>query len=224
MEKERRFVPIDGIEVRKADDGTPKGIAGMGAVFGARTTIAGRFEEEIADTFFDGVLSDPGVMGLFNHNPDYVLGRTGAGTMTLRKERGGIHYEVPELPKSRADVLESVARRDVTGNSFSFSMPEDGSGEEWIRAEDRTDGGKLPLRILRRAAGLFDFGPVTYPAYKVTTVSARSEAKASELTSAEAAQLDEETTICLRCQEKDARIKALEEGVGRRDEMLDRLT
>ena len=76
------------------------------------------------------------------------------------------------MPQARNDVLEAIQRGDVTGNSFSFTMPEDGSGEDWEQPE-----GELPKRTITKVKKVHDLGPVTSPAYADTTVSARCAEK-----------------------------------------------
>lgn len=180
MEKEVRWIPMDGIEVRADENGEARGITGSAAVFGQTTVIRGMFEERIEPGAFDEAMKDD-VRGLFNHDPNFVLGRTGAGTMALRSDKKALHYDIEELPKSRADVLEAIERGDVTGNSFSFSITRD-EDEEWV---DRSDEAKLPLRIIKRVGRLHDVGPVTFPAYEQTEVSARCAERAAELTKRE---------------------------------------
>lgn len=170
MERETRFIPIDALEVRAGENGEARGIGGVAAVYNRSTVIGRWFEEQIAPGAFDEAIKTSDVRGLFNHDPNYPLGRTSAGTMTLRSDQSGLHYEIAELPRSRADVLEAIERKDVTGNSFSFSVEKD-SDEEWI---DRSAEGKLPLRVIRRVAKLYDVGPVTFPAYDQTKVAARA--------------------------------------------------
>lgn len=191
MEREVRFIPLDGIELRKDEKGEVRGIKGSAAVFNQSTIIGGRFEERIAEGAFDDVLLDD-VRGLFNHDPNYVLGRNGK-TMTLRADEQGLHYDIPDLPASRADVLEAIKRGDVTGNSFSFAIGKD-EDEQW---EDRSKDGKLPLRTIKRFSRLFDVGPVTFPAYEETKVSARSLEKAEAMGA---------PAPCPACAEKDEAI------------------
>lgn len=176
MEKEVRFIPVEGLEIRKDESGEPRGIRGSAAVYDSTTVINGMFEERIAPGAFDEAMEGD-VRGLFNHDPNFPLGRTSSGTMELRSNGDGLQYDIPELPKTRADVLEAIQRGDVTGNSFSFRLDSD-ADEEW---EDRSDEGKLPLRTIKRIGKLFDVGPVTFPAYADTTVSARSAERAAEL-------------------------------------------
>lgn len=133
--------------------------------------IAGVFDQ-VADTddglemfdpaAFDRLLSDPDndTVSLFNHNPDYLLGRQSAGTLTVRAGAEGLHFHVPELPDTQwgHDVGVLVKRGDLSGGSVGF-MP--GQSElrsvEGLRARAHTD-----------VARLRDLGPVTFPAYDGT--------------------------------------------------------
>ena len=181
MERERRFVPVDAGEVRakKGEDGRV-GITGTAIVFDQITVLSNQFQEVIRAEAVDGLM-DNDVRGLFNHDANYVLGRNGR-TMSLTKTDTAVEYDIPALPKARADVAEAIERGDVTGNSFSFTLPSDGSGERWTRADQRKDGGVLPLREIVRIAQLYDVGPVTFPAYEGTQVSTRAASIAEEQT------------------------------------------
>lgn len=159
---ERRVYPTCGTELR-AEDERP-GIAGTAALIGSVTDL-GFVTEEIAPGAFDEAIETSDIRGLFNHDANYVLGRVQSGTMTVMADEGGLRYEIPELPDSRADVLEAVARGDVTGNSFSFVIEE----QRFIEAE-----GAKPHRVIEKVGELFDLGPVTFPAYPDTDVALRS--------------------------------------------------
>jgi phage head maturation protease len=63
----------------------------------------------------------------------------------------------------------------VTGSSFQFSSRT--RDEEWDYSE--TKKGMLPLRKIKRAR-LYETGPVAFPAYEDTTVSARAVSKVEE--------------------------------------------
>lgn len=166
MEIERRFVPLgaSGIEVRDSGDGK-MGIRGTASVAGIVSRDIGPFTEEIEPGAYDEALKKSDIRGLYNHDKNYVLGRAGR-TMTVTADGRGLHYDIPQLPASRSDVLEAIQRGDVDGNSFSFRVAPGGD-----RMEMRN--GK-PHRIITRFAEFFDVGPVTFPAYDHTVISKRS--------------------------------------------------
>lgn len=171
-EIERRFIPKGAGEVRaaKRDDGRV-GIVGTAAVVESLSDEIFGFREKIAAGAFASALKTSDVRGLFNHDPNFVLGRVKSGTMTLRADDKGLHYEIAELPESRADVAEAIQRGDVDGNSFAFTVEKD----EWEYKKDGT-----AIRTITEFGELFDVGPVTYPAYPSTTVSARAKEMAEK--------------------------------------------
>lgn len=155
------------VELRAGDDDELVGITGLAIPTGVRADI-GYFTEEISRSAVDDAIKqDWRVLGLFNHDPSFVLGSTESGTMSLRATRKGMEYDIPELPAARSDVLESVKRGDVTGNSFSFTVAK----EEWDESEELDK----PHRTIKKFGRLFDVGPVAMPAYEGhTVVSARA--------------------------------------------------
>ena len=175
MDRERRGFQT---ELRAHEDGDKRTISGYAAVFDSRADI-GPFTEEIARGAFSDVLDDE-VVALFNHQPDHVLGRTSAGTLRLKQDDHGLHMEVDLNPDDPdAMTLHSrVQRGDINGMSFSFSVDE---ADEELGTKD----GKRH-RIIRRVARLYDTGPVTFPAYSQTEVSARCEEWAKEEVAEEA--------------------------------------
>lgn len=165
--KEGRMVALKA-EVR-AEEGR-KTIVGYGAVFNVETVIAGYFREKIMPGAFAGLLRSD-VRSLYNHDPNYVLGRVASGTMTLTEDATGLLYSVTP-PASRGDVVESLERGDVTGSSFGFTVKRD----EWTRP---STAGELPLRTIWEVEDLLDVGPVTFPAYVETSAEARNAAAAA---------------------------------------------
>lgn len=170
-EIERRFIPRSAGEVRAQtrEDGRV-GIIGTAAVTNSLSEEIFGFREQIAPGAFDKALAKSDVRGLFNHDPNMILGRERAGTMRLWVDVNGLHYEIESLPEARADVAEAIQRGDVDGNSFSFTVAED----SWeYRADD------IVIRTITEIDELFDVGPVTYPAYRATKVSQRAQDRAA---------------------------------------------
>lgn len=152
-----------GLEVRAAGEDS-RGIEGYTAVFESDSQDLGGFIERIEPGAFAESLERSDPVALFNHNSDLILGRLGAGTLELSEDDRGLFYSVPELPASRADVLEAVQRGDVAGNSFAFIVDTD----RW----EKRDGDHV--RIIEKFARLIDVGPVVHPAYLDTVVAARA--------------------------------------------------
>ena len=144
------------VERRSEGDGPPV-IVGYAALFDVLSEEMRGFRERIAPGAFAASL-DAGddVLGLFNHDPNFVLGRRSAGTLKVAEDDKGLRYEI-QVPDTRAgeDVVNSIERGDIQGSSFGFVTIED----DWD--ETRT------VRELRQIA-LWDVSPVTYPAYAAT--------------------------------------------------------
>ena len=103
-------------EVRaEIEEGQPARIIGHGAVFNKRSEmIMGLFKEEIAPGAFDDVLGDD-VLALFNHDANFVLGRTRSSTLALSIDAEGLRYEItpPDTQTVRDLVLAPLSRGDL---------------------------------------------------------------------------------------------------------------
>lgn len=139
-------------------------ISGYFSVFNSIYEIWPGATESIADTAFDGALSDD-IRCLINHNATYVLGRNKAGTLTLRTDSRGLWGEVKINTKDQdaLNLYERVKRGDVDQCSFGFDILE----EEF---EDRGDSVHWTIKKVK----LYEVSVVTFPAYTDTSVTARS--------------------------------------------------
>jgi HK97 family phage prohead protease len=159
------------VELRENRDGAPT-IRGYAAKFYRASDLGTEYElwkgarERIMPGAFDKALKGDDVRGLFNHDPNMLLGRSKAGTLKLEVDEVGLRYEIQPADTSvYKDVVEYLRRGDVDGSSFQFSVPQ--GGEEW-----RMEGGS-EIRELREVK-LFDVGPVVFPAYSAATSGVRS--------------------------------------------------
>jgi hypothetical protein len=160
---EWRALTLESLEVR-AEEGKPSRIAGIAAPFGKLSDILfGSFREKIDPSAFDETLGDD-IRCLFNHDPNYVLGRTTNGNLKLEVDKAGLRFEnePPDTQWAR-DLTVSIKRGDINQMSFAFECLED----EW----DKT--GKTPIRTLKRVK-LQDISIVTFPAYPQTKAGIRS--------------------------------------------------
>ena len=142
-------------------------LAGHAAVFGQYADLGSNLED-LAPTAFDRVLGDPAtdVRALFNHDPNLLLGRQGAGTLKVGTDSEGLQFEV-QLPNTQLgnDLRELVARGDISGASFAFLPGED----EWTRS---ADGRQIQTHT--SVSRLLDVSPVTYPAYEGASTMLRA--------------------------------------------------
>lgn len=170
---------MDNIETRvcpdcelriAGDDDVPR-ITGYAAVFDKWSPDYGGFREIVRPGAFKDTLasSKSDVRGLFNHDPNLVLGRQKADTMTLEEDAKGLRFDIPAGDTTAAlDVVKMIRRKDVTGASFSFTVRKKGDLWEY----DDTGGGMVERELL--AVDLYDVGPVTFPFYPTTKVAARA--------------------------------------------------
>ena len=165
IKKEVRFIPQ---EMRvKADEGERKKIVGYAAKFNSLSEEMWGFREQIAPGAFTEALKKSDVRALFNHDPNYVLGRQSAGTVSLTEDDVGLFYEIdPPDTQWAGDVVSSIERGDIAESSFAFSM--DGGVEEW------DDSATPAIRTIKSVGNLYDVSPVTYPAYPEATTGVRS--------------------------------------------------
>lgn len=158
---ERRMIDAP-VEFR--EDGEAKYFEGMAVPFGQVTDL-GYFTEEISRDAFSEVINDD-VRGLFNHDPDVVLGRSKSGTMTLSISDKGVFYRIKYNPNDpdHVRVMEKVKRGDVSQSSYAFTVKD----ETWGKRDGK------PHREINKIQRWYDVAPVTYPANPNTTVGKRS--------------------------------------------------
>lgn len=163
MPKEIRAINAE-FRVKESED-EPTKIVGYAARFNEMSEEMWGMREQIAPGAFTDALKFSDVRALWNHDPNYVLGRTKNGTLTLSEDEEGLFYEVtpPDTQWAR-DLVESIKRGDVDQSSFAFTV----EVQEW------DDGADPVIRTIRKVKELFDVSPVTYPAYPTATSGVRS--------------------------------------------------
>jgi HK97 family phage prohead protease len=177
IDQDRReiIVRLDEFEWRDSGDPANKNettIRGHAAIFNSLSEDLGGFREIIEPGFFRAALrKNPDVRLLFNHDENYVMGRTASGTLELREDNRGLHVfgTVDKTISWVSDLRKSMQRGDIDQMSFAFTLTDE--GDDWAVTEDG-----VVIRTLRAdgAKELFDTSVVTYPAYKATEVSMRS--------------------------------------------------
>jgi HK97 family phage prohead protease len=170
---ERRMTPTGDVKVETRADGG-KMLSGYAAVFhrdgdaGTEYRLGPDVVERIAPTAFNRAIQEKhDARALFNHDPNMLLGRAGAGTLRLSVDARGLKYEI-DLPETNVgkDVAASIARGDLSGSSFAFRINGKG-GQRFEKGKDYDVRNILDV-------DLYDVGPVTYPAYEGTTTGVRS--------------------------------------------------
>lgn len=155
------------------NDGEPTKIIGYAARFNELSEEMWGMREKIAPGAFAEAIGKSDVRALWNHDPNYVLGRTKNKTLTLREDEQGLFYEVtpPDAQWAR-DLIESIKRGDVDQSSFAFTVEK--GGDEWDEVSTPA------IRTINKIKELFDVSPVTYPAYPTATSGVRSIQEVAE--------------------------------------------
>ncbi|QDV67185.1 Caudovirus prohead protease [Rosistilla carotiformis] len=157
-------------------DDSPSMIRGYGAVYyreGDESTEYWLWDdivERIRPGAFDrSIAEQQDVRGLFNHDPNQVLGRTASGTMRLRSDAVGLAYEIDDDPNSpmHVNIGRMIDRGDVSGSSFWFRP----SRVSWTETDD------YAVRWIEDV-DLYDVGPVTFPAYDGASSGRSADAEA----------------------------------------------
>jgi HK97 family phage prohead protease len=163
MDKEIRAIPAE-FRIQQTEN-EPLKIIGYAARFNELSEEMWGMREKIAPGAFTEAIGKSDVRALWNHDPNYVLGRTKNGTLQIREDEQGLFYEVtpPDAQWAR-DLVESIKRGDVDQSSFAFTV----DVEQW------DESGNPVVRTIVKVRELFDVSPVTYPAYPTATSGVRS--------------------------------------------------
>lgn len=164
MSNERQYRAFPFMELR-VEDGDKPMIKGHAAVFDKLSVNLGGFREKISPGAFARTIEKGDVRALWNHNPDYLLGRTKSKTLSLAEDDRGLTIEIdPPNTQYARDFMETIKRGDVDQMSFAFATVKD----SWEHKE-----GEESIRTLVEVE-LFDVSPVTFAAYPQTDVKIRS--------------------------------------------------
>ncbi len=144
-----------------------KYIEGYFIRFNEETELWGGVFEEVAPEAVDDSLKNNDIRCLFNHDTSIVLGRTGNGTLELKKDSKGIFGRVKINPndKQALDIYARIERGDINACSFGFNI----INEE---IQNRDDG---TVKFILKKIDLHEVSPVTFPAYPTTSIQARKQ-------------------------------------------------
>lgn len=166
MERKMRQLRAIATDFKVREDGETPHIEGYFAVFDSVYDIwPGEMSESIAHGAFDGAENDD-VRALTNHDTTLVLGRTLAGTLTLRQDTHGLWGDITINPND-TDAMNTwhrVQRGDVSQCSIGFDIIDE-------EAEHRADGS---THWTIRKVKLWEVTVCTFPAYEETNVQARA--------------------------------------------------
>ena len=164
MSCERRYFALDKLRIERREDGPPR-IIGHAAVFNILSEEMWGFREKVAPGAFKKTIQEADVRALFNHDPNFVLGRNKANTLELREDETGLAVDIDPPENGWAkDLLVSMERKDITQMSFAFQVIR----QSWVEDVDE----ETLTRTLEEVR-LFDVSVVTYPAYPQTDAVVR---------------------------------------------------
>ena len=162
--KEIRMLPIQELRVDDSLDGK---IVGHASVFDSWSETLGGifpFKEIVRKGTFTETIRVDDIRALFNHDPNYVLGRNIAGTLELEEDEIGLKVVITPPDTSWAnDLIKNIRRGDISQMSIGFIVIDDSWGTQ--------DG--IDIREIKKVQ-LFDVSIVTYPAYTQTDVGVRA--------------------------------------------------
>lgn len=161
---EYRAFPLAEI---RADGAEKPHIIGHAAVFDQRTELWPGMFERVSPGAFKKTIQEADIRALFNHDPNFVLGRNRAGTLTLAEDGRGlaIDNEPPDTQTVRDLVLEPMRRGDINQMSFAFRV---------VRQRWEEDIEKDEITRVLDEVRLYDVSIVTFAAYPQADASLRS--------------------------------------------------
>jgi HK97 family phage prohead protease len=140
-------------------------IEGYFALYESETELWKDSFEIITKGAFDNTLNND-IRALWNHNTQYVLGRSKNGSLELKADEKGL-FGIIKLPNTQyaEDLHELVKRGDIDQCSFGFNILDED-------LEELASGG---YRWRINEIDLHEISVVTFPAYENTTVQARTK-------------------------------------------------
>lgn len=146
------------------------------AVFNSPTELFKGCIEQIAPGAFSSSLAND-VRALIDHETRLVLGRTSAGTLSLKEDEVGLYGEIKINPHDTdaMNLYSRVQRGDVSQCSFGFDIV----NEDYVVSPD----GQTCTWTIRDLI-LYEVSIVTFPAYVATSAFARDADGATSLQNA----------------------------------------
>ncbi len=160
---QRTAVARDAKFQTRAEDGNLY-IEGYFAVFGSEYRMWENAIETIDEDAFSDTIGDD-IRALVNHDTTLVLGRTTAGTLTLRIDQIGLwgSIMINQADQDAMNLYERVRRGDVSQCSFGFDIID--------QSTEVMENGTTVWKL--RKVKLYEVSVVTFPAYEDTAVVAR---------------------------------------------------
>lgn len=162
---EKLILKATNIRALQDDDKDTTTIQGDAIVYGQPSQPMDNFTEIVDSGALDNV-DFSNTFLLLDHDYSKVIAKNGVN-MTLTNDNAGLHFTA-DLDTSISyvsDVYNLINQGIINSMSFGFTLPDDGSGEQW--SED--DNGNV-VRLITQIDQLFEISVVTIPAYSDTDV------------------------------------------------------
>lgn len=165
--REERVVHVADLEVRVGEGLGGPTITGHPLLYNVWSEDLGGFRERVRPGATTKTLQESDIRALFNHDPNYVIGRNRAGTAEFSEDKKGVFMRAsPPATTWAADLIVSMERKDIDQMSFGFRTIRD----EWT--EPKKAGGLWDRDLLEIA--MSDASVVTFPAYTQTDAQVRT--------------------------------------------------
>jgi len=163
MNEERRYREI---EVRAVGEDDKKIIEGYAVVYDSPTELWG-ITEIIRKGAATEALKKSDEFVLWNHEASQPMARRKNGTLEVKEDDKGVYIKADVSGTEWGRKGYEAIKSGVTDKmSFAFTVKE----EEWKKEEGSDD---FNVREITKFEELFDYSPVTYPAYQDTDLTAR---------------------------------------------------
>ncbi|MFZ8961533.1 MAG: HK97 family phage prohead protease [Flavobacteriaceae bacterium] len=156
-------------EIRAEENDGESTIVGYAAVFNRWSENLGGFIEQISPDAFNNTDFSQ-ARALFNHDPNFILGSVKSGSLKLDVDEIGLRYTIKAKQSQTINdlVVAPIKRGDLDQSSFGFIIDLDNK-----EADTWDTSGEVWRRTINDIHQLWDVSPVTYPAYRSTSVTAR---------------------------------------------------
>lgn len=167
---ERRYLPIGEMRASKTEEGEMI-IEGYPIVYEKYANMWG-WREIIRKGAATKALERSDEVVLWDHESGQPMARRKNGTLEVKEDKKGvfIRADVSGTAWGR-DGYEAIESGVVDKMSFSFDVAPEGYSWSW----EEIEGMKIEVREITEFGEIYDYSPVTYPAYEDTEVDTRNK-------------------------------------------------
>ena len=166
---ERRYIDPVEVNFRAAED-KEMTVEGRPIVYGVRTIIFPGWAEVIEKGAATDALKENIAYLLWQHDRKMPMATYRNQTLAHSEDDNGVSITADcSMTAWGRDGYEAIKNKTITKMSFAFQVDE----VEWEDVENE-DGSILSVRHIVKLKHIYDFSPVTFPAYNDTEVFQRS--------------------------------------------------